>query len=98
MIGAMNELFETASEFQQFVDDFRNGGLKVEETIWAAEWGIVKTTTIYNCRTPQYIVTNQVLIYQPTGCNHADGVGRDSLFIEPRHAGVYEVTFFGTVR
>lgn len=98
LLGAMSDLFDNVSDFQQFVDNFRNGNLKVEENVFAPEWGLVKTTTIYNCNTGQYIVTSQVLFYYPSGSQHAGGAGRDGINVDPRHAGAYTVTYFGSVR
>lgn len=98
LLGAMSDLFDTISGFQQFIADFQNGNLKVEENVFAPEWGLVKTTTIYNCNTGQYIVTSQVLFYYPSGSQHAGGAGRDGINIDPKHAGAYTVTYFGSVR
>ena len=98
LLGAMSDLFDNVADFQQFVDNFRNGNLKVEENVFAPEWGLVKTTTIYNCNTGQYIVTSQVLFYYPSGSQHAGGAGRDGISVDPKHAGAYTVTYFGSVR
>ena len=97
LLGAMSDLFDNVSDFHQFVQDFQNGNLKVEENVFAPEWGLVRTTTIYNCNTGQYIVTSQVLFYYPGGSQHMGGAGRDGINIDPKHAGAYTVTFFGSV-
>lgn len=83
MNGAVESL--AAVLFEGAIDQLKNGNLKVQEHKWFPEWGTVITTTVYNCRTCQYITMTNALFFDPNQVStHAGRAGRCEILV-PKH-------------